>query len=245
MKKAILPALFCAILLCSTQAMAARKVRSPYVEKNKWELEHYGTYGFEHGNSRGNYEYESKTTIGYGVTDWWKVEVEGSLQNQPGENTEYTATELVNKFQFWDEGELPFDMGLYTAYEKHRDSSLPDAIEAILIIAKDHGSSKHTANFVFEQAIGSDRPEGQGPEFGIAWSSMWEMEEDWAIGFEYYGEFGEIDDVPSYSQQGHQLGPVVEFEIPGYDAEVKLGYLAGISHDAYDSTLKWELEWEF
>lgn len=225
--------------------ISEKKVESPYVEKGEWSIEHYGAHEFENENSSDNYEYKSYTALGYGVTDWWKVELEGIVKNQPGDNTEYSATELVNKFQFWEEGEMPFDMGVYTAYEKHRDSSKADVLEAIFAIAKNHGTSEHTANIIFEQAIGSDRPKGQGLEFGLAWSSMWEMEDDWEVGFEYYGAFGEIDNIPTYSRQSHQIGPVIEFEIPGSEVEVKLGYLAGISSAAYDSTVKWELEWEF
>lgn len=218
-----------AIALSSGAALAANKVQSPYVEKGEWSLEHYGSYGFEHEDSSDHYEYKSKTAIGYGITDWWKVELEGVLKNQPGDNTEYNATELVNEFQFWEEGEMAFDMGLYTAYEKHRDSRKADKLEAILAVAKKHNRSRHTANLIFEQEIGSDRTSDL--ELGLAWQSLWPVGEEIKAGFEYYGELGEVSDMQSYSEQSHQLGPVVEFEIPNVDAEVKLGYLMGVSRE--------------
>ena len=165
------------------------------------------------------------------------------LKNTPGKNTEYNATELVNKFQFWEKGDYYFDVGLYTAYETHRDSGEPDVIEGILIVAKDFGTSSHRANLIMEQEIGSKR--GSDLEWGAAWQSVWRVCDDAKAGFEYYGEFGEMNNMPTYSRQSHQIGPVVAFDIPGTELEMELGYLAGISSDAFDSTVKWELEWEF
>ena len=73
---------------------------------------------------------------------------------------------------------------------------------------------------------------------------MWEMGDETELGVEYYAEFGELGNEHGFSRQGHQIGPVVEFEIPGTELEMKLGYLAGISKAAFDSTVKWEIEWE-
>lgn len=230
-------------LLIPAPLYAAKKVRSPYVSEGEWSLEHYGSYGFEHENSDDEYEYKSKSSIGYGVTDWWKVELEGILKNTPNNNTEYYATEFVNKFQFWEKGEYYLDMGLYTAYEKHRDSDKADVIEAIIIAAKDFGTSSHRANFIMEQEIGSNR--SADLEWGVAWQSFWPVSDAAKLGFEYYGAYGEMNDMQSYAQQSHQIGPVVAFDIPHTEVEMKLGYLAGISSDAFDSTVKWELEWEF
>lgn len=177
------------------------------------------------------------------MTDWLELELEAVLKNEPGGHTAYDATELVGKFQFWEEGEMPFDAGLYAAYEFARDADEADTIEAILTLAKDHGSSKHMANIIFEQQVGSHRSEDL--VFGLAWQSLWRVEDEFKAGFEYYGEFGELGNMPRYARQSHQLGPVIEFEIPGTEAEAKLGYLAGISGGAFDSAVKWELEWEF
>jgi hypothetical protein len=106
-------------LLIATPALAAKKVYSPIVEKGEWEVEHYGSYGREHG-SDDSYQYKSYTGVGYGLTDWWKVEAEAILTDEKGTSLTYDATELVNHFQFWEEGEMPFDMGLYLAYEMPR-----------------------------------------------------------------------------------------------------------------------------
>ena len=67
------------IALASSPALARKKVESPYVEKGEWSIEHYGAHEFENENSSDNYEYKSYTALGYGVTDWWKVELEGDL----------------------------------------------------------------------------------------------------------------------------------------------------------------------
>jgi hypothetical protein len=121
-------------------------------------------------------------------------------------------------------------------------------VEAILLVEKDHGSSVHRFNLILEREVGSKS--NDETEWGIAWASMWDMDYhfnagDFEAGFEYYAEFGELGDEGRYSEQKHQIGPVVEFDLPGTEAEMKLGYLAGISRAAFDSTVKWELEWEF
>ncbi|MCI5050574.1 MAG: hypothetical protein MRY32_09670 [Rickettsiales bacterium] len=239
----ITTALLAFTLLHATAAHAAKKVYSPGVEQGEWELEHYGSYGFEHEDGSDDYEYKSKTAIGYGLTDWWKFELEAIAKNVPGNNLEYYATEFVNKFEFWEQGEIPFSMGVYTAYETHRDDSKADKLELKFLFKKELEESEHKFNLIVERGIGSKR--GPGVEWGVAWASMWEMQGHWELGFEYYGEFGELHNMHSYGEQSHQIGPVVEFEIPGTELEAKLGYLAGISSAAFDSTIKWELEWEF
>ncbi len=232
-----------ALITSSAIAGGANKVRSPYVTQGQWKIEHYGTVSFENENVSDHYEYKSKTEIGYGVTDWWKMGVEAELKNTAGENTEYNATEFVNKFQFWDKDTHSIDMGLYLAYETHRASSKADKIEAFLLMAKDFGSSAHRANIVLEQQIGSKRTKEL--ELGVAWQSFWNTTDTLKTGFEYYGEFGEISSIPSYTQQEHLLGPVIKFYIPHTRIETKLGYLAGISSAAKESTFKWEFEYAF
>jgi hypothetical protein len=79
----------------------------------------------------------------------------------------------------------------------------------------------------------------------VAWQSLWKTPYSFKAGFEYYGEFGELSDTPDYSEQSHQIGPVIAFDVANTGVEAKLGYLAGISRGAFDSAVKWELEYEF
>jgi hypothetical protein len=67
------------------------------------------------------------------------------------------------------------------------------------------------------------------------------------VGFEAYGEIGEIHDAPPLQEQEHQIGPMLYGEIPlggRSEVECNLGVLFGLTEDTPDYVLKWQLEFK-
>lgn len=247
MKKTALPlflgAAFTATVALSPAAHAiSKKVHSPYVTEGEWEIEHYGDYNFNTEGKSGT-GLNTKTAIGYAPTDFWKVEVEGIANKSNGGNLKYTGTEIVNKFQLTDKGEYAVDVGLYTAYKFVASPAEADEIEAILLLAKQYGQWSHYANIKFETEVGENNSDDIGAAF--SWQSAVKVTDSAAVGFEYYGDLGAIDNTGSFDEQEHQTGPIVKFDIPHTPLEMRVGYLFGLSDASPDGAVTWKVEYAF
>src|SRR5690242_14762404 len=95
----------CVLLLVATlpPARAELQVRLPTVEYRELEFEHNGFFSFDKDRSLGGQQ-SYTNAVGYGVTPWWKVELEGETNSVPDTSVHYTATTLENTFQFTEPG---------------------------------------------------------------------------------------------------------------------------------------------
>lgn len=242
LKRFVLTLISAVLIFSATAAEASKKVRSPYVTEGQWALEHFGTYGFDKSDSKDGV-YKSKVALGYGVTDWWKVEFEAVIEDAVGDELTYKASEIVNKFQLTEKGEYWLDAGLYTAYEFFRDSNRADKVEAKILLAKPMGDYTHFVSIDFDREVGdnaSDVTEG-----GLNYELSYKYSDDWKFGGEYFSDYGDLSSTGSWSTQSHQVGPYAKYYIPGTQVELQLGWLFGISSGATDHELKWELEYKF
>lgn len=230
------------ILLFTNTAHAVLKIRSPYVKKGEISVELYGTYNRDDSDSKDG-RLENVFEFGYGVTDYWKPEIEIFFSDRPDQSSKITAYEIVNKFQLFDKGKYFIDAGIYTAWEKHTDNKKADKFEAHLLLSKDLEKWRHRANIIFEQEIGENANENL--EIGLSWQTAYKYSDDTKFAVEYFADFGELDKRKDYNNQSHQLGALVIHEFEKQNIEVKFGYLAGISETAPDHTLRWEVEYKF
>ena len=88
----------------------------------------------------------------------------------------------------------------------------------------------HTANIIFEKAVGGDSAENE-TEAGFAWSSRYRWKKFLQPGFEFHEE------------QTHQAGPALYGRL-GPFVKYDVGYLFGLTDPAPEGTLKWILEFE-
>src|SRR5690348_12035911 len=85
-------------------ARADLKVRMPTVDFREVELEHNGFYSFDKDRTLGGQQ-SYTNSIGYGVTPWWKIELEGESNSVQDSSVHYTATTIENTFQLTQPGE--------------------------------------------------------------------------------------------------------------------------------------------
>lgn len=227
-------------LIAIPEALATHKIYSPKVHKGQWEFEARGHVDFDDQDSKDNKQ-KYKYDIGYGVTDQWKTEVVFEVEKEAGKDEfDFKAVEWENIFQLSGEDAL-IDYGLYFAYEWKPDKDDEDKIEAKILLEKRINDIKHTANLIFEKEVWGDAGKELVGEF--AWRSKYYWTKLVRPGFEYYIDFGELNDGNSYDEQEHQVGPMVYGKFGGH-IEYELGYLFGISDSAPDGTLRWLLEYE-
>ena len=133
------------------------------------------------------------------------------------------------------------DTGLYLELEKGAHKGDSNNFETKLLLEKDIGKFTSTANLKLQHEFGPNAESGWGS--GVALATRYRYDKMFEPGIEYYGDFGKFSDNLSFSEQGHQIGPVVQGKIGPvrYDT----GVLAGISTEAPDVTAKLNLEYEF
>lgn len=228
----------------SQAALAAKKVYSPYVSKGEWAFENYGTYQIDDDASKDR-ALKAKTAIGYGVTDYLKLELEAVTKKSArsaGEDFELTAIEPVAKWQLTEKNEYFWDVGLYTALELHTDDAEDDKWEAKLLLGKKIGKWSHYTNLAFDQKYeGNDRD----AEFEFTHNTAYKIDDQWKIAAEAFLDFKDMDDANQWSEQDHRIGGEVTYYIPDTSWEMKLGYLFGISESAPDGSIKWLIEYKW
>ncbi|MDH5722094.1 MAG: hypothetical protein OEY94_02080 [Alphaproteobacteria bacterium] len=206
------------------------------------EIENFGIYEFNQGSSKHEWEHEAE--LEYGLTDYFQPVLGVEFKRENDESTRLEEIELGGKFQFTPQGQYWVDSGAYVRYFIPTDSDEADKVSVDFLLAKpfvEYGTT--LVNIAFDQEVGKNS--NNDLEAAISGSHYKHINTNTEFGVEYYADFGKLNDHNGYSEQKHQIGPVVGYKLGDYHAEFKLGYLQGISKAAPDSTIKYEIEFEF
>jgi hypothetical protein len=211
------------------------------VEKGMVEIETKNRFDFDHDASRDRFRQQT-LSLGYGLTDWWGIELEGEWEKETGRGYSHTASEIENTFQFTESGEYWLDVGARLNYEFSHEHQHPDELSAQLLLEKQLGKFVHTVNVNVERDVGDYRD--NNPELSMAWKSEYLYTAMLNPGFEYYATIGRTDHTGNFDAQEHRFGPALYGKLPG-GFKYELGWLFGISQRTEDHTLKLNLEYEF
>ena len=232
----------CSAAMIGSNALAAVTLKTPYVTEGELEIEYF--------LSRTNDDSQRhKTGVGYGVNDFWFVELEGDFRKSEGNHLRFNYLEVENKFQLTERGEYWLDVGANIGYEWTPRTNVADTLKGIFILAKDVGKTSHIVNFVGEKNVGSgprDSLEGE-----LLWSSRYRYSTYFEPGFEIFSEFGELKNTGSFNEQEHSIGPAAYGKIPlgltkdhADGLKYRAGYLFGVSDAAADGDAFVQLEYE-
>lgn len=250
MKKKITTSLFTALatLLSISAAHAApatavgdTKVNSMDVKPGVWKLENFGGYG--EGFSKSGTAWRNNTELSYGVNDWLKLSAYGVLDKKVGGETRYDKTELVSVIRTSTQSEAGVDTGLYLSYDVNHLSS-NDAVGAIFLVRHTFDSLSVLGNFGFKKEVGSRSSDDVAGSFDFGvYKTLESM--DLRVGAEYFSDIASVEDMGKYDEQNHRAGPVAKWKIPGTSVGVELGWLVGLSEDAPDNVIKYQLDYTF
>jgi len=224
------------------------EVVEPEVEKGEFEIEVNGAV--QTGLPEGDDDEEAvrhahELAVGYGLTDFLKIEAGVTLEKEVGEDLQATNFEVEATLELLEQEESGFGLGFFAAIEPRIDDEATDEFEFGPIFAFALGGVQNTANTFFEKSFGKNREEGWG--FAYAWQSKVELEEGLGIGIEAFGEVEDIGEDPPVSEQEHRLGPVVYYDMEvGEDREIGIafGVLFGLTEATPDVAFKWNVELE-
>ena len=226
------------------------EVVEPEVEKGEFEIEANGAVqtGFPEAEDDDDEEavrHAHELAIGYGLTDFLKLEAGVTLEKEVGEDLQATNFEIEATLELLEQEESGLGLGFFAAIEPRIDDEATDEFEFGPIFAFALGGVQNTANTFFEKSFGKNREEGWG--FAYAWQSKVELEEGLGIGIEAFGEVEDIGEDPPVSEQEHRLGPVVYYDMElGEDREIGIafGVLFGLTKSTPDVAFKWNVELE-
>jgi hypothetical protein len=234
----------------TSPARAEFQVRSPIVDFGELEIEHNGSITLDKKDSGFNHKQSYTNSIGYGVTPWWMVELEGEWGADADQQLRYDATTFENLFQLTPQGEYWADAGFFAEYSQSNRRGDPNTFEFGPIVQKQTGGffnsdSLHTINLFLEKQVGHNRTDDTG--FSYAWQSRLLLNPWFEPGFEIYGNVDKIDEPGKPTQQEHRIGPMfagLQNFAPYGKLKYELGYLFGLTPATENGAIRWKLEYE-
>ena len=237
--------------LLQTAAAQPFEVKEAEVEKGELEIELNGAVqsGFppegDDDDEEENIRHAHEASIGYGITEFLKIEAGLVGEAEVGEQLVVTNAEVSATFEFLEQEADGFGLAFYAGIEPRIDDDATNEVEFGPIFAFTHCNIETTVNTFLERSFGANREEGTG--FAYAWQSRIEVDEGVGVGFEAYGEVEDIGEPGLVSEQEHRLGPVAYFETEfGEDQELSIdvGLLFGLTRDTPDLAIKWNIALE-
>ncbi len=233
LKNITITALGLTIIVAATPAHATKALTSPYVTKGRATTEWRGGYDVvEDAHNVGR----TRLLQSYGMTNYWDTRVAATFSHNGDASTDIVGWE--NKFQLTQKDEFFVDLGLRLDYAYSTNAGT-DEVLARLLAAKKNGPFGQIANFSFGRQVGEGASNDIG--FDIAYGVAYDLSPTYAIGLEYYGDFDDFDN--SYSEQVHQVGPVLYGNHGMF--RYQAGLLAGVSEAAPDVALKATMSYSF
>lgn len=222
-----------ALLPPPAEAGPADKVYQPRVEFGETEIELRGGYVRDSGPANTAQAYV--LDLGHGVTQWWFTEAVLEVEKAPGESFAVEALEWENVFQLSEPGQYFLDYGFFGELKVPLENGHPFALELGPVFQKDIGQLTNNLNVLAEREFGDNA--GDGIELGYRAQTRYRSGGAVEVGAQAFGE-----------EDAHLVGPAV-FGGSRLSERTKLKWdaalLAGVTGDAEDFRLRWEVELEF
>jgi hypothetical protein len=238
MKKYFLSALLFGF---ANSSWAVTTVNSPTVTKGETEF----NIGLEHefdGNKAKDNKNVFETEIEHSFTDYWSLGLEAATLKESGSETRYELTEIENTFQFSKQNESNFfSTGLRAGYEVSYIGA--DEFKVRYLLKREEKNFHYIFNLGLDKQIGKNSEKGLIGDFRTQLAYHVNNKVDFAI--EYYADTKKkLDNMPKFSEQEHQVGPVLFYEL-AKNAEIEVGTLFGVTKESPDTALKIIFEYEF
>lgn len=248
--------LIVAVVVLSAHVGTARaqlEIISPEIEQGEWELAAIGSLDFDDDGDK-DLRHGHEFSAGYGVREWWMLEVAAEIEKEPDESLKFQAIGIENTLKL-PNGIDPFpdglDVAFFAAYEIPVHEDAAHAIKFGPIFGFKLGAFEVTLNPFFEDQFGDDAEDGIAFEYGAQIKyGEWD---DFGLGLEAFGGIEDVGDAPPLDEQDHLFGPVLYLELSdesdemGREVKVEadLGVLFGLTEESPDVVFKWNVSIEF
>lgn len=214
--------------ISAAQAHGVFHIFTPVVEQGEWGAEALsafqfgvpagdahdddGLIGHEDENGTDGHAHDAlkrahEFAIHGGITSFWMAKVALSAEKIEGESYDLSSVAFENVFRLPEASRGPLDWGWYTAIGVGTNSEETNAVEFGPVVSLSSGLMTLTLNPFFEKTFGRNREDGIALSYG--WRATYEIEENFSVGVEGYGEIADIGNAPGASEQIHRIGPVL------------------------------------
>jgi len=168
---------------------------------------------------------QTRVHIEQAFTGWYQLRAISAFRQLKGGSWGYSGFTLENWFQWAEEGEdgRGLNGGLRLAYTLAASGAPDETAVRLTLTDRFAGNWEWRANLIAAVEAGSQPADGAGLESRLqltrALQAGWMGTEDMRFGAELFSEYGSTEDLPGFSQQAHQLGPVFK---AGWDNGVYL-----------------------
>lgn len=228
-----------ALVPCAAQAL---DVSSPYVKEGILELESKNRFDHDHRAGEDGFR-RHFLGANYGLNRWWAFELGGEFDRAAqGGYDGLSLLSLEHTFQFSTRGEYWLDSGLKVSYGVALEHSVPDELDVRLILVRNQGHFRHTANMGWSKETGSTA--NANPTGELRFATRYHYGKWINPGLEYYAALNEFSDMQGFSRQRHRLGPALYGKL-GHGMSYETGVAFGVSRRAEDAVFKLNLKYEF
>lgn len=232
------------LALAPAPARAAHVIYSPIVEEGELAIEWRAHRDFDSRDDIDGAQ-QHKLELEYAPTAWWRAELLGEWEKEPGESLEATEIAWENVFQLTEQGRYFADFGLLAEYAHSLEDGGEDAIELGVLAEKELAHSVVTVNLLAERELEG----GAETELEYAARWRWRLSERFEPGIELHGELGDWGEFGRLKDHAHELGPALLGKVrtaSGTGAwRYEAALLFGLTKDSPHSALRLQLEYEF
>ena len=217
------------------------RIFSPVVEPGAIEFEDNSAVTFDRSAKRDGQQ-SHFGQIGYGVTDFWRTEIEGNWDNGDGSLGARTV-DNENIFSLLNDAEHRFHFGVVEEYDRAVAGHTPDTLTLGTLFQKQIGASETILDVLFDRNFGPGAPTGTTLRYAAR--DVWTIAPLLAPGIELYGEPGRVGRLPAFAEQDHRLGPALtgRFDIEGLgELGYDVAYVFGLTPATSKETIVWRLE---
>ena len=227
-----------------TNVLGHHKIYSPEVEEGRQSIEWRGHHNIDDRNEF-NKSHHHVFETEYSWTGFWQSELEFHVSDKSDTPLDWEKTEFQNQIQVFDYEN--FAGALYFSYNFVTEGDSADEIEYKYLNEFKNNYLSFITNIIFEKEVGG-LAKGS-TKFDISNRIM--LNDPFGKGFNIgvvgFSEFGYLTKFDTYTNQEHLYGFELdkEFEFEGFEYELSIGYLHGLTNASSDHVLLWNMEIEF
>lgn len=180
----------------------------------------------------------------YGFNDWYAMRLVVAQDKRRGDSLQHSGIGIENRFQLIEKRNHGFDAGFRLIYTHADGDKTPHEVDLRVMANVPFGEDEQwmwRTDSAWEHDVGENAESGisLGLRNQVTYKIIPESSSinNLQYGVEMFNSFGRLKNLNGYSNQDHQIGPVMKADFSN-GAFVQAGYRTGISKSATDHLVK-------